>query len=476
MKKVLCILAAALTLTVTCSAAYSPYYTYNYNSDLEAVSSAASYLPSYSIGSGENTHISLKTPSDLEIEGDLCYVADTGNNRIVILDVSQRRPEMVRQISTFTSEQGEDALKQPSGVCVIGNELYVADTENHRLVVFDTEGNFLRIIAQPQIDTWAVDVEYKPSKVGVDGNGRIYVVGLSVTEGIIQLEPDGTFVRFFGSNRVVVDFYELALRFFLSKEAQKMRISFIPVEYSNITVDKDNFVYATCKADTNQVKKLNTSGNNILRTDARTKNVYGDIHYQSANIVDVTVDQSGNLFVLDSRRGKIFQYNELGDLLAIFGGNGTAVGTFTTPTAIDCTEDGRVFVSDSAKNTIAVFEATDFGTLVNEANAKFIKGDYQESMETWKQVLKRNANFDLAYIGMGHAYLQTGDYEQALECYEMGKYKKGYSDAYAEHRTKLLGDAFPWIMTVLLIVVILWFIFRKQIAKIPAKIKAFVDP
>ena len=476
MKRLFCILLTVLLFTIPCSAAYSPYYTYNYDSNLDAVPAAASYLPEYSIGSGENAHISLVTPSDLEIEGDRCYIADTGNNRVLVLDISDRKPEVVYEISSFQTDKGEDALKQPMGVCVANGELYVADTENHRLVIFNLNGEFIDIVPQPSINSFAVEVEYRPFKVGVDSNDRIYVVGLSVTEGIIQLDRDGNFIRFFGSNRVTVDFYELMLRFFLTKQQQAKRLSFVPVEYSNLAIDSNNFVYVTSKTDTLQVKKLNTSGINILRTDARTEDVYGDINKRPAEIVDVTIDQSENIFILDNLRCRVFQYNQLGDLLAVFGSSGDSVGCFTTPTAIDCTADGRIFVSDSAKNTITVFQPTDFGKLVNEANKNFVEGDFQSSMEIWKQVLTLDSNFDLAYVGLGHSYMQTGDYKKAIDCYKKGKYKDGYSDAFAEYRTELLSRIFPYAMTALAVLIVLLILLRKRLKTIPAKIRNFVNP
>jgi uncharacterized protein YaiL (DUF2058 family) len=50
--------------------------------------------------------------------------------------------------------------------------------------------------------------------------------------------------------------------------------------------------------------------------------MYGDLYFGftvRGEIVDIAVDDSENLYVLDGRVGRVFVYNNLGDYLFVFG-------------------------------------------------------------------------------------------------------------------------------------------------------------
>lgn len=46
-----------------------------------------------------------------------------------------------------------------------------------------------------------------------------------------------------------------------------------------------------------------------------------------------------------------------------------------------------------------------FGTHVNEAVALHYQGEDTEAVHIWQEVLKLNANYDIAYIGIGKSLL-----------------------------------------------------------------------
>ena len=79
------LLAAIFALPISAAA---PYQTYTYSIDGKALYSPEAYVPASSINSdymGLGTP--LKDPADLEVdENKNVYFADTGNNRIVVLD------------------------------------------------------------------------------------------------------------------------------------------------------------------------------------------------------------------------------------------------------------------------------------------------------------------------------------------------------------------------------------------------------
>ena len=70
-------------------------------------------------------------------------------------------------------------------------------------------------------------------------------------------------------------------------------------------------------------------------------------------------------------------------------------------------------------------------------------------------MLTLNANYDLAYLGLGKTAFWNRDYEKALDLFELCNNKAWYSKAWAETRKDVLAQWFmPIVLTLLGIVVL----------------------
>ncbi len=474
LKTALVAILALVMLTTVCFAEFVPYPSYTLDTSLKDMPTSPGYLPEKVIGGKMDDSVSFKNPEDLYLYENMLIVCDTGNKRVVALDIDKDY-EVMYTIEVFN---GEDIFAAPYGLCVANEELYVADKDNGRLVVFNVnDGSYVREIGAPDLSLSAMqDVRYQPIKVGVDSNERIFVVSSGATDGLIQIQQDGTFIRYFGSNSVTPNLWELFLRRFMTAEQIKKRVVTIPIEYNNISVDSSDFVYVTTdNVSKLQIKRLNASGGNIMSTTGRTAGVYGPPNMGKTHMADVTADEYNNVYGI-TQDGVIYQYNELGDVLNIFGGFGTSVGTFASPKAIHVTADGKtLYVLDASKGNVTVFKATEFGELVLEANNTFVEGRYEDSLELWADVLKLNGNYDVAYTGIGNAYMQIQEYELAMKNFQLGENKKDYSKAFEEYRSKLMSDNFSWLMTGALVLIVVLILVRKPIGKFFKKIKHFVN-
>jgi hypothetical protein len=77
---------------------------------------------------------------------------------------------------------------------------------------------------------------------------------------------------------------------------------------------------------------------------------------------------------------------------------------------------------------------------------------YTVSIDYWKEVLKHNSNFDLAYIGIGKALFSQGKYTEAYEVLK-NAYETTYaSKAYAEMRKDVINK---WIILILIVAIAL---------------------
>ena len=269
-----------------------------------------------------------------------------------------------------------------------------------------------------------------------------------------MIDAEGNFLGFYGRNEVQLTFrrlYELMMRRFASEEQRSRMQNFIPVEFTNFDIDENGFIYTvTAFSESPQndemIKKLNPLGNNIYTGEFMT---WGDMPEDESvfhtSYTDIAVDEDGFAYALDSYSGRIFWFDNVGCQQAIFGGSGSYLGAFVSPVAIDIL-DGNVIVLDSVKNSITVFEPTYFGGLVKEAFLLFNGGFYAESKSLFEEIVRMDANYDWAYVGLGRAYYEEGDWVNAKKCFAYsGVATEWYSEVKGELRNRNLKEHFTGI-------------------------------
>ena len=138
MKRITSVLLLVLSLLMIVSAmtvgasASSAYLTYTYSINGDALYSPDAYSANKSVSYTQmGLDVNLNNPSDLVTDSrEKVYIADTGNNRIVVLS---RYFEFEFEISTFINGQGnEDSLLAPQGVFVTDEAIWVCDTNKNR--------------------------------------------------------------------------------------------------------------------------------------------------------------------------------------------------------------------------------------------------------------------------------------------------------------------------------------------------------
>ncbi len=431
---------------------YRSYTYYEYGGMNQVVDMPAPFYPesfiNYStIGMG------MVSPQDMVIDRNGNFVIiDAGLNQILILDPSY---QVLNTLGPrFLTEDGEEVtLNAPSGIAVTDDGMiYVADTGNARIVVLSPEGKVSQILTAPVVDTFSKDYKYTPIKIAVDSTKRIYVVSRTDNMGIIELDQLGNFVGYIGSNKAIIDPIELLWKkLFYSKEQNAKSIQAIPVEYTNLSLDDRGFIYAvsSAKLESTPVKRLNPSGKDVMRREGVGNAVVGDLAWKISDAsVMVDIAGAGNeaFFTLDNSKGRIFCYNSDGYMLYAFGALGTQFGTFTTPVAIEYSND-KLYVLDSSLQGFTVFDMTAYGKAIMEGDRLYYLGQYDESIRYWEDVLRRNSNYELAYAQIGKVLLREGDYEKAMEYFKLGNMRgdkilqeSGYNKALSEYRKQYMGE------------------------------------
>ncbi len=511
---------AAVTLGTCVAYADEPYDGYNYDWWEDPVPSQNGYVVDRVVTGADLGIGSLTEPADLYIsDNEEIYIADTGykgtldasmKGRIVIADkdfnlinsveyldfgdleewLADKKVELSEKQSLY-NKLSDIYFDGPTGVFVDDGVVYVADNANDRVVSFtvETDGNgvgygkVIRVFTRPDEDVYDANTTFNPSKVLVDAAGNVYICIKSITKGAVVFSKDGEFNGYFGANRVEATADVLMNAFwkliFTREQVKKMQRN-VPVEISNFDIDSDNFIYTVTESksvETDIIKKLNSAGTNIFINLGYADNTFGDAltkYYRgqtySSQITDVDIGVNGTINLLDLKTGRVFQYDDECNLLFIFGGKGSQKGTFTTVNAVESLGT-NVYVLDGRKASVTIFKQTEFGNLVHEAITLFNSGKYEEARGPWEEVLRRDSNYWLAYIGLGNAYLNQGEYETAME-YFLYNSKTGYNDAFKGWRMNFIRDNFTLIAIILVGLLVGVYVIASVRGKIRAKKRA----
>ena len=168
----------------------------------------------------------------------------------------------------------------------------------------------------------------------------------------------------------------------------------------------------------------------------------------------MTVFEDDIYVVLDRIRGRLFGYDSQGVLLWAFGTRGGTNGAFMRAIALDHM-DRDLLVVDEVKNSITVFTPTEYGNTVYLANQKYHEGDYETSAQIWQNVLKMNANYSLAFRGIGRAMMREDRFEEAMEYFKMAHDRENYGRAFKLYRKEWVEKNVGWIVLGLGIILII---------------------
>lgn len=439
---VLVVLVIVLSLTPTvCAINLSAEHSYVVNDDYEQNTIPKAYNYKFTID-GIYEGKRLSQPQDIFVANDdSLYVADTANNRILHLAADGR----------FLKAY-EAGFNGPKGVYADDDgQVYVADTGNKRLVKLSADGTVLKEFPRPTSDLISEDISYEPTKLLISDSGLIYVI---VGKEFMSITEDNVFMGYLGAEDIPFSLTNMLVNMFASKEQKKMYTKVQPSAYNNFTIGEDGIVYAVVNKSTEQIKKITSVGENIYE-----QQFYGEYVFNRSNVMvqpfyaDVAVDKNGIVFACESNSRKIYQYDQKGNSISVFGGEGRNDGYFDMPVSLDVNSQGQVMVLDSARGVVQVFEPTAFLAQVLEAQNLFGNGLYDEAYEAWNEIVSQNSGYPLAHDMLGNIEYKRKNYVAAMEHYRVSGNQELYGDAYGKHVHQLVTKNFAWFAVGLIVLV-----------------------
>jgi uncharacterized protein (TIGR03663 family) len=278
-------------------------------------SEAVELPPGRSFGGSGGGPGQLSEPRGLaaDAKGNL-YVADSKNSRIAVFDGSGA---FLRSIGSRGDADGQ--LNEPSGVAVgPDGQIYVADTWNHRVARFGPNGEWRGQWKDP-------DRGFFGPRAAVLSGGSLYVVDTG-NKRIVRFDGEGNVTGSWGG-------------------AGNGPGQF--VEPVGIAADGGGRLYV---ADTgnHRVQVLEADGAFV-----RQFAVYGWKDFYTEPYI--AVGPSESVFVTDSWKGRIAHYDAAGNLQKSFSAQG-----LKSPTGIALDPFGRLVVSDRGQNRITSWSLSDF--------------------------------------------------------------------------------------------------------------------
>lgn len=441
----LAVVCLVLQLPMRASANQATSYTYAADENGYWVRTQDAYLPDKTV-----TELGLSSPEDLFIdENNMLYIADTGNRRIVIYDIAKGEIADELTSSEFTAPRGIYVTEE--------GDIYVADSGAKAVLIFNQNFELTGKLGRPDAPIFA-DTNYEPKRVAVDGGGNVYLIGEGVYNGVIQLAKTGEFLGYFAVNDADLTFAQRLQQMIFTRAQLANLIDINPTVFTNVFVDRSGIVYtATSGTHKNGMKKHSTNGGNMFKSNV----------WSYDTLTDLYVDKSGLIYTCSSE-GYIDIYSKNGEEIFSFGSYVTTVdisGLFTSLPSIAVDVDGNIWAVDGSKGYLQSFKPTEYAQMVYTAMDLYEEGRYDEAMEQWNQVLKLNQMSILAHNGVGKAYLHAEDYESSLEHFEVANNKDFYSQAYWEVRNKWLQK---WLGPILGIVIAL-LVLKKIVGVIDGK-------
>lgn len=263
---------------------------------------------------------SLDKPMDVAKIGEFIYVTDTNNKRVQVFDLSGTA------FFRFGSEGAKEGeFRFPYGIAGDSEEnIYVADMYNGKISIFDSKGEFISYFVE------------------------------SSDEKLIN-SPGG--LRIFNDKLYVTDIKKNKV-FIFSLDGEKLLEIGSPgkgdgefIAPNAVTIDKQENIYVTDSGN-NRVQVFDKDGNFL-----RIVNGSEDGSSQSAfiNPRGIGVDSRGILYVVNNLSHFVYGFDESGKKVFQFGGMGDANDQFYLPNGLFIDERDEIFITDTLNERVVFY-------------------------------------------------------------------------------------------------------------------------
>lgn len=294
-------------------------------------------------GPGEGEHPTFNRPLGAAFGPDgRIYVADTGNNRVCVFDSEGKflfefgGQGIAKPLpgAKVTWEPGK--LNFPTGITVtVKSEIYVADFRNDCVEVFDAAGKFLRRFPDPMLPT------------GLGGSGQdsrgIAVTDVAVRDDVVYATDEYQVFEFSTAGKLIRQF------------GMPGRAPGKFERPNGIDLSPDGKTLYVADSNNNRVQALNLDGKPLWTTGSRISDLTKESDNPFALPRGLTVLNDGTIVVVDTFAQALVTLDPQGKVLGSYGERGAEPGQFNFPNSVDSLGK-KLVVGDKENNRVVILE------------------------------------------------------------------------------------------------------------------------
>ncbi len=225
-------------------------------------------------------------------------------------------------------------------------DIYIADTGNHRIQKFTSNGDFVRLVGT---NTQFIN----PSGLSVDEEGKIYVID---TDNLIKLSPQGEILKTISINDpkgIAVEGNEL----YVTSEDEILCFDTVLLNLKWSLSDHREWNPFGIAARGGYIYVTDIKNNCICRILKRKKSTYWICSVQEGLNKPSGIAVADNcVFVTDTGNHSLWLFEKGIEEIGKFGNQGKGIGQFASPSKI-AVKGNRLYVIDAGNCRIQVFDS-----------------------------------------------------------------------------------------------------------------------
>jgi DNA-binding beta-propeller fold protein YncE len=264
---------------------------------------------------------SLDKPMDVAKIGEFLYVTDTNNKQVQVFDTAGTA------IFKFGKEgRGKGEFMFPYGITGDSNgNVYVADLYNGKISIHDKKGNFI---------DYFKEADKKNKVIEAPGGLRIVNETLYVTD----IQKNKVFVFDLKGNKL--------------SEVGEVGQGEGQLRAPNaIAIDKDKNIYVSDSGN-QRIQIFNKDGEYVSKINGSADGNGSSIF---VNPRGIGIDSRGYLYVVNNLTHFVYGFNNKGEKIFEFGGMGDANEQFYLPNGLYIDENDQVYITDTLNQRVAIY-------------------------------------------------------------------------------------------------------------------------
>ncbi len=273
----------------------------------------------FSITGGDGSH-ALTRPLDVRVNptNGLIYVTDSGNSRVEVFDYDGNFQFEFKDID------GGRTLNRPVYLAFDSKgNVFVSDRNYNDIFVFTARGKFIKKFVINKDPNF----EYNPTAITIDDKNRVYVTDNRYQHRLLILDKNGKLIRTIGKTGEADRMDQLKGRFLFP---------------NGVVIDDKDLIYV---ADSNnrRIQVFDFEGKliRILETSGLPRGV--DFDYKQRLVVADSLGHDGRVFT------------KTGTTLTTFGERGFDYGQFQYPNGLHTGPGRRIYVTDRENHRVQVW-------------------------------------------------------------------------------------------------------------------------